>query len=132
MARPPLWIRTSLALFVAIGISACGDDYTGIQAIPEVKITVTPTDLVLTTGQRSKLEATVRDEEGRVLWEHRVRFAHRRGDRAGSGQSRHRRLQRAERRLRESGSAAELSPPGIRRMGGGYRDRLPRTRMRRS
>ncbi len=67
MARPPLWIRTSLALFVAIGISACGDDYTGIQAIPEVKITVTPTDLVLTTGQRSKLEATVRDEEGRVL-----------------------------------------------------------------
>jgi Peptidase family M23/Bacterial Ig-like domain (group 2) len=60
-------LRILPILLASQGISSCGDDTAGIQATPEVKITVTPTDLVLTTGQTARLEATVRDAEGQVL-----------------------------------------------------------------
>jgi hypothetical protein len=67
LVRSSRHLQCLLVLLTSAAVSGCGDDYAGIQAIPEVKITVTPTDVVLTTGQTAKLEATVRDADGRVL-----------------------------------------------------------------
>jgi hypothetical protein len=59
--------RTFLVITAAQAVSACGDDSVGIQTIPGVQITLTPAELVLTIGATALLQATVQDQEGRLL-----------------------------------------------------------------
>jgi hypothetical protein len=56
-----------LVVAATLAIPACGLDSSGISVTPEVKISITPTDLVLTPGLSARLEATVHDAEGQLL-----------------------------------------------------------------
>jgi hypothetical protein len=67
-APAPTHVLSAFLLLAASQtVVGCGDDSTGIRTLPGVKITVAPTDLVLTTGASARLEATVYDGEGRLL-----------------------------------------------------------------
>lgn len=57
-------IRQVALLAAAQLIAGCGDDSSGVQAVPEVKITITPADLVLAIGESARLVATVDDGTG--------------------------------------------------------------------
>jgi hypothetical protein len=59
--------RVVLLLLPLQLVASCGDDSAGVEVVTSVTITVTPADLVLTTGARAQLEATVHDSDGRVL-----------------------------------------------------------------
>jgi len=63
---PSLLARLAVLLSAAL-IVGCGDDSSGVEVTEEVKITVTPSDLVLTIGSSAQLEATVHDPEGRPV-----------------------------------------------------------------
>jgi hypothetical protein len=65
-----LLVLLPLQLFVS-----CGDDSAGVEILTPVTITVTPTDLVLTTGARAQLEATVHDSDGQLLPGRGVRWS---------------------------------------------------------
>lgn len=64
-----------LALAACLGVAACGSDTAGIQPLPGVEITVTPTDLTLPVGGRASLTATVSDLEGRPLAGRAIRWS---------------------------------------------------------
>jgi Peptidase family M23/Bacterial Ig-like domain (group 2) len=60
-------LARTLLIAVVLVAPACGGDSSGVEPTPEVKITVTPADLVLTSGASASLEATVQDAEGRPV-----------------------------------------------------------------
>ena len=57
----------ALVLFLLPLVASCGDDSAGVEVVTPVTITVTPADLVLTTGAGAQLEATVHDSDGQLL-----------------------------------------------------------------
>ncbi|HZA97784.1 MAG TPA: peptidoglycan DD-metalloendopeptidase family protein [Gemmatimonadales bacterium] len=56
-------------------VASCGDDSAGVEVVAPLTITVTPTDLVLSTGASAQLEATVHDSDGRLLPGHAVQWS---------------------------------------------------------
>jgi hypothetical protein len=56
-------------------MTACADDSTNVEVVEPVKITVTPADLVLTTGASASLQAVVHDSKGNLLPDRAIQWS---------------------------------------------------------